>query len=128
MKKNFLLGLMILMTTALSFISCSDENDEPLYYVRYTVGANAGDDFFISYNDADNSEGIKQQISTDGKVEIIIGPVHTGFETKLAASVNGGHAPNYLQIDVSCNERPFVQKAYLQNGTYIYYNITLEDR
>lgn len=129
MKRNLLYGLMSLIVTALCFVACDDGDDDvEEYYVRYTVGADAGDDFFVSYLDEKGQERIWQGKSADGKVEVVAGPVHCGFKASLAASVNGGRAPEYSRIEVSRDGRPFVQKVYLQNGTYIYHVITAEDR
>lgn len=120
---------MALMLTALCFVACDDDNDAVAdYYVRYTVGANAGDDFFVSYKDEKGQDHVWQEKNADGKVEIVVGPVHSGFTASLAASVNNGQAPEYLRIEVSCNDRPFVQKVHLKNGIYINYAITPEDR
>lgn len=129
MKRNLLFGLMALIATALCFVACDDDDDEVEdYYVRYTVGCSAGDEYFVSYCNEKGEERIMQGKSGNGKVEIVVGPVQRGFTASLAASVNGGHAPEYSQIEVSYDGRPFVQKVYLHNGTYIYHVITAEDR
>lgn len=129
MKKNLLWGLMALVISALCFASCDDDDDDTdEYYVRYTVSANPGDDFFVSYLDEHGKEHIVQGTENSGKVETIVGPVRQGFRASLAASVNGGQAPEYLQIDVSCDGNPFVRKVYLHNGLSTEYVITKEDR
>lgn len=127
--KKALFGLMALVVAALVFVACDDDDDDAaVYYVRYTVGAHAGDDFFVSYNDRDGEPHILQQVSGDGKVEIVVGPVRAGFKAEVAASVNGGAAPEYAQIDVSCGGRPFVQKLHVPHGTFIYYTVSSADR
>lgn len=129
MKKYFLWGLMALVLTGLCFASCDDDDDDAdEYYVRYTVGATPGDDFFVSYLDQNGEERIVQGKNNDGKVEAIAGPVCRGFRASLAASVNGGQAPEYLKIDVSRDGNPFVQKVYLHNGLSASYVITKQDR
>jgi len=128
MKRKILWGI-VASIISLSLAACSDDNDDAMdYYVRYTVGATAGDDFFISYNDKKGEPHIDQQKNAAGTVEIVIGPVQRGFKAELSASVNGGHAPAYSQIDVSYKGNPFVRKVHLQQGTHIYYTITGEER
>ena len=61
MKRKILWGI-VASIISLSLAACSDDNDDAMdYYVRYTVGATAGDDFFISYNDKKGEPHIDQQ-------------------------------------------------------------------
>ena len=72
MKRKILWGI-VASIISLSLAACSDDNDDAMdYYVRYTVGATAGDDFFISYNDKKGEPHIDQQKNAAGTVEIVI--------------------------------------------------------
>lgn len=127
MKKSFLFALLLLSAVMFGLTACDDDDPRNEYYVRYTVGGNPGDDFFVSYG-TPNGYAIKQQVCSEGKVETVVGPVNVGFKATLSASVNNGHAPHYLQIDVSCNGKPFVQKLHVRDGVNVFYTITGLDR
>lgn len=101
------------------FSACSDDDDNAEeYYVRYSMGIKPGDDVFMSLTGTEG-EKIVQQVSYEPTVSYTVGPVSKGFEASLAASVNGGHASEYLQIEISRGNSPFVTAKYLQHGIYI---------
>lgn len=128
MKKLFFMSILAVMATAVMFVSCSDDDDNPaLYYVRYTVAGTPGGNFYVSYADENGEYGVIQQKNNAGEVEVVVGPVEAGFKAELAASVDA-HASEYLQIDVSRDGKPFVRKRNVTHGTYVYYTITTEDR
>ena len=127
MKKFLILSVLAVMAAAVMFVSCSDDDNPAIYYVRYTVGGTPGGKFDVSYTNVTGEYGVIQQINPAGKVEVVVGPVEAGFKAELAASVDA-HASEYLQIDVSRDGKPFVQKRNVAHGTYIYYTITSEDR
>lgn len=127
MKKLVFMSILAVMAAAVMFVSCSDDDNPAIYYVRYTVGGTPGGDFDVSYTDVTGEYGVIQQINPAGKVEVVVGPVEVGFKAELAASVDA-HAPEYLRIEVSRDGKPFVEKRNVANGTYIYYTITSEDR
>lgn len=118
--KERLLGIIMLILMAPLFFACGDDDDTvEEYYVRYSMGIKPGDDVFMSLLEADG-EKIVQQVSYEPTVSYTVGPVYKGFEASLSASVNGGHAAEYLQIEISRDNSPFVTAVYLQHGTHIF--------
>lgn len=123
---------LLLLLTAVTFglASCDDDdNDGPEsgFYVRYTVGAKAGDEFFISYKSPKGID-IMQKVSKEGTEVITVGPVSVGFEANIAASVNNGYTADYIQIEVCHEDHPFVLKRFTANARSESYTITPEDR
>ena len=124
MKKLFrIFMLAAYVVCSLALASCSND-DEPATdcYVRYSVGIQPGSDVFISYMGVDG-EKIVQGVHNEGKVEVTVGPVAKGFETGLAASVDG-HASDLSAIEVARGKEPFVQRIYLANAVHISYTVS----
>ncbi|WP_290453432.1 hypothetical protein [uncultured Muribaculum sp.] len=120
--KKFLWYVVLLVMAIPVLTSCSDSDDQEEYYVRYSMGVKPGDEVFMSVMGTDG-ETIVQQTSYAPTVFYTVGPVHKGFEASMAGSVNGGHAAEYLQIEVSSDDSPFVTAEYLKNGSHIKYTV-----
>lgn len=124
MKKIFsVFMLMACMLCSICLSACSDDDEpaEDYYYVRYSAGINPGADVSFSFADIDGYGYIRGK-RNESTVEVIVGPVKKGFKAELAVSADG-HGPEWSCIDVAKGSEPFVQRCYLENGTYIYYTV-----
>ncbi len=108
-----ILGIMLLCG------SCSDDKEDDYYYVRYSVTAEPNKQINIYYTTAEGDNHLVQSQASDGKYQYTVGPVSRGFKAELTASYVVGGAANFLMIEVSENNHPFVVKA---DGTD-YYNL-----
>lgn len=121
--KHILFAMMLGIVCMLS--SCSNDDDPDYdYYVRYSVTAEANKAVDIWYTDADGHDHVVQTQAADGKYQFTVGPVKRGFKANLTVSYQEGGAVDYLMIEVSKENYPFVVKA--QGHNYVGLDYTVE--
>lgn len=114
---RFLPVFILVLSTAVLFISCEKEESRPLdeYYVKYEVNSSTiytGGKLDMTIRTEEN-ENLKLVIDQRTLHETIIGPVEKGFVASMSVTAQGNTYDKlklYTNIYVSKNESPFALK------------------
>lgn len=127
-KLHFIPILIALTTLTATCLSCSDDNDEDTYYVKYEVDVVAASPTATNIVAVTNDQNASSYVSLYGATrrKIVYGPVQEGFVANITATDLTEAEKHSFRISVSKNGSPFALKA---EGDTRYMNLqyTIDD-